>query len=401
MFQNLLDMFNAYAKLNPVIASTVSLAFIGGITYSLKSVPLMLYNFLLKELTTTVTFNTAGDYNNVYAFFNFSKWFKENKWSNYSRTYIINNNLISTGYGNHLFIHKNRLCILKRGSENFTGSDKVVEYVTIIMLGRNKAILLDLADSFLNKNNEKLSCWRFDYSGMFNHVGELAKRELNTVIIEGNIKEDIVNKIKYFKNNKQWYIDRGIPYKLAIVLHGVPGTGKTSLIKAIANHFNHGVYLVNLSMVDDSTIENVFTKDRLIVIEDFDSVSAVKERKQNNNPNTVVINDKPRNLTLSGLLNSIDGIADADGSIIIMTTNVLDNIDPALLRKGRIDYIYEIKPLSDVKIKEYIKTMFPEYTPNDNVVFNDIVACNLQAIYFEYKEDLNGFIKHIPKRNHN
>jgi hypothetical protein len=80
-----------------------------------------------------------------------------------------------------------------------------------------------------------------------------------------------------------------------------------------------------------------------------------------------------------------------------MTTNTLESVDKAMIRKGRVDYIYEILPLTHVEVLDYIQLMFPDYQgPTEQ--YADILGCDLQAIYFEHHDNVVDFINAIPQK---
>lgn len=137
----------------------------------------------------------------------------------------------------------------------------------------------------------------------------------------------------------------GIPYKRSYLLYGPPGTGKSSFAQAIAADIKYSICFVNCSdKINDfnfNRLLNTSPKKSVILIEDVDAIFA--ERK-----NT----EKMNALTFSGFLNAIDGVRSQEGRIIIMTTNYKEKLDPALLRPGRIDEMYEINYASQYQIEK-------------------------------------------------
>ncbi len=138
-----------------------------------------------------------------------------------------------------------------------------------------------------------------------------------------------------------WYADRGIAYRRTYLLHGRPGTGKSSLSFAAAGHFNLDVYVLNLANISDATLQGLLAKlpaRCIVLLEDIDVIETTRSRVD-----ATVSNQQPTadNVTLSGLLNALDGVASNEGRVLIMTTNYVDRIDEAVIRAGRVDKMIE------------------------------------------------------------
>jgi chaperone BCS1 len=183
-------------------------------------------------------------------------------------------------------------------------------------------------------------------------------RSLDSVALESSKKEAVVNDIAYYLTPEcqRFYANRGYPYRRGFLLYGPPGTGKTSFTVALAGHFDLDVYILSMSDKDmsDQQLEILFSNlpDKCIVLlEDVDSAGLNREPstaelkrmwKEGDNDQYVTFNrfaDEHRSdLTLSGLLNCIDGPMSRDGRIVCLTSNAPDSFDPALVRPGRCDH---------------------------------------------------------------
>jgi hypothetical protein len=213
-------------------------------------------------------------------------------------------------------------------------------------------------------------------------------------------KDEILNKINFFLNNKKWYESKGIPYTLGILLYGDPGCGKTSFIKALLNLTKrHAIDIKLNENFDFSILSDIMNKDKLneeytisshkkiIILEDIDCMDKIvksrynkeddinsdddfedidneikhKNKKTKNNQNlkqslnTILkkMNQQTSN-SLSELLNIFDGIEESNGRIIIMTSNKPQDLDPALIRPGRIDIKIKFKNASFDDFKKII-----------------------------------------------
>lgn len=261
------------------------------------------------------------------------------------------------------------------------------------------------------------------------------KRKIKTVILQDNQLKDIVEDLDDFLKSKEWYHDRGIPYTRGYLFHGKPGTGKTSLIKGISTYTKRHIHYLMLKNVtsDDQLLKllsNIEYKDTILVIEDIDCMDdIIRERKDkydNDNDNNAKLNetieklkkdmnemkgsntinstsivDKPQNeLTLSGLLNAIDGVFDNDGRIMIMTTNHPDVLDKALIRPGRIDRKILFDYCTLEQIQGIYKMMFDikcDIDQFDNKLNKLHSPAEIMSLFLRYKnkpeEALNNFDK--------
>lgn len=161
------------------------------------------------------------------------------------------------------------------------------------------------------------------------------KRPLESVILDAGVKERIVSDVQDFLASSRWYHDAGIPYRRGYLLHGPPGTGKSSFIQALAGHLDYDIAILNLSErgLTDDRLSHLLTKippRTLVLLEDVDV--AFSRRTQ-----TAPDGYQGANVTFSGLLNALDGVASAEERIIFLTTNHVDRLDEALVRPGRVD----------------------------------------------------------------
>ncbi len=140
-----------------------------------------------------------------------------------------------------------------------------------------------------------------------------------------------------FDNKRVIYENLGIPFKFNCLFYGPPGTGKTSAIKAIGSYLQKDLFYLDLSKINsDDDLNKIFSdinkntkSNGIVVLEDIDCMSEVVLSRDGKS--------KKSNLTLSNLLNILDGTMTRDESIVIMTTNYYDKLDSALTRAGRMD----------------------------------------------------------------
>ena len=145
-----------------------------------------------------------------------------------------------------------------------------------------------------------------------------------------------------FRDTFEFYTNHRIPYNRSYLFYGVPGAGKTSVLTAIAGKYCRNLCIMQPTdprFTDDALAEAIkeAPSRSIIVLEDVDALFD-KNREAKNAKMTI---------SFSGLLNALDGIGNPDGQIFVVTTNFRDNLDPALIRNGRVDMHLEfMKPLT-------------------------------------------------------
>ncbi|KAK7467262.1 Complex III assembly protein translocase and chaperone [Stygiomarasmius scandens] len=170
------------------------------------------------------------------------------------------------------------------------------------------------------------------------------KRPLPSVVLDQGVAENVQNDVKAFLARREWYANRGIPYRRGYLLYGPPGSGKSSFIQALAGALNYDICLLNLSErgLGDDKLNHLLSHapDRsFILIEDVDA--AFNKRVQTSE------DGYQSSVTFSGFLNAIDGVASGEERILFLTTNHIERLDPALIRPGRVDmaeYIGDASP---------------------------------------------------------
>ncbi|KAI9800524.1 MAG: hypothetical protein M1825_004072 [Sarcosagium campestre] len=162
------------------------------------------------------------------------------------------------------------------------------------------------------------------------------KRPLDSVILDEGVKEKIVADVQDFLESGKWYFERGIPYRRGYLLHGVPGSGKTSFIQALAGHLDYNISLLNLSErgLTDDRLNHLLTSvppRTIVLLEDVDAAFGNRRLQTDSD------GYRGANVTFSGLLNALDGVASAEERIVFLTTNHVERLDEALVRPGRVD----------------------------------------------------------------
>ncbi|PIA32402.1 hypothetical protein AQUCO_04500185v1 [Aquilegia coerulea] len=212
--------------------------------------------------------------------------------------------------------------------------------------------------------NNPSNNWYGYKKSVWSHVVFDHPSTFQTLAMDVEKKKDIIDDLTTFSKGKDFYAKVGKAWKRGYLLYGPPGTGKSTMIAAIANFLDYDIYDLELTAVKDNTelrkllIET--TNKSIVVIEDIDcSLDLTGQRKkkkeeeeeqakEGENPITKKAKQDASpadsKVTLSGLLNFIDGLWSACGGerLIIFTTNYVEKLDPALIRRGRMDKHIEL-----------------------------------------------------------
>lgn len=231
----------------------------------------------------------------------------------------------------------------------------------------------DKIDDKFTNTNTKLLPWSEKYR----------PGSINNIIYHEKITKAIVNYMELKK----------LPH---LLFYGPPGTGKTSMIKAIANELQRHIHYLNLAVIKNDTeliglMSRINFKETVLVIEDIDAQGKLvhkrsKEFAQELTPSTNQDNltgtgnttkpeeKKPeQTVTLSCLLNQLDGINNNHGMVAILTTNFPEILDEALVRDGRVDE----KVFFDYVDHEQIYNMFSNFYNGKNEVTLEIIKTRI------------------------
>ncbi|KAJ6505739.1 P-loop containing nucleoside triphosphate hydrolase protein [Mycena vitilis] len=214
---------------------------------------------------------------------------------------------------------------------------------------------------------------RFNPNQVWNSVKHKIRRPLSSIILPQGSLDSLVHDAQEFLQSEDWYLGAGIPHRRGYLLHGPPGTGKTSTIYALAGALNLEIYSLSLasSGVDDNFLQaaaSSIPKNGIFLIEDIDCAFPSRADEEDDFAEPPVLRNgmaaararPPRAVTLSGLLNVIDGVGSEEGKLFFATTNYIDRLDAALLRPGRIDRKIEYALSTPEQTSALFVRFFPE-----------------------------------------
>jgi chaperone BCS1 len=405
-FNEIYTSLHAVVQGNQMLAAGLGVYGLGVFTYLVKDIPLKIIRFIKKQTTTTLTMNNCDP-----VFYDFLKWIDDktivrlvrdwnfNNGKNYSY-YMRTSPSMTVGYGHTYALWKNRLFMMDRVKIEATQSSDSKEVITLTCLGRSKNAFYEMFKEIKEMNKVIDDSDLFTPLYLFrenNWVKSrlIPKRNIDTVILPSQTKSTILDHIASYKSNKEWYVSNGIPYKTGILLEGPPGTGKTSIIKALAGYLNQNIHYIDATEAGPGTIKEALRGiplGALVVIEEIDRMSVPFKEE----------GAEGSHMNGAELLNAIDGMAGSDDRILIATTNNVDKLDPALLREGRFDLKIHIGYMTDETMRIYINRMYPEFKDISQYHINSNIApCFVQKLILDNKTNVHAVLDMIAHKNGN
>lgn len=316
------------------------------------------------------------------------------------------------GPGRHFLLYKNAFIAVnrQRDSKMFDSrSSEPFETVTLTTLYAHREIFETLfAEAHDLAKHEKEGKTTIFTSRMtewqqFGHPKR--KRPLDSVVLETGVKENIVNDVRNFLSARNWYLDRGIPYRRGYLLYGPPGTGKSSFIEALAGELDFNIAMLHLSqrgLTDDLLYHllSVVPPRTIVLLEDADA--AFTNRRQSDEHGY-----RGGTVTFSGLLNALDGVVSAEERIIFLTTNHVERMDEALVRPGRVDMTIRLGEATEAQVKQMWDRFYSDQDADGSLGLEFLARCkhlglldhistaSLQGLFLFNKGDPEGAIQSV------
>lgn len=375
---------------------------IGAIGAYLRSIPQRLWYWIVRQSTMVITVKDDDA-----AFVWVKEWFLDQEFLKRVRRIDLDTTLRSERValipapGLHWFWYRGRPFQIwfTRTENTKERTARRMESLTFQTIGRKQAFLKQFVDDVVRSHNKcrGVQSQLYTYNDGWEYSENYAPRALESVVLQSGDKERLVQDIERFRGSKQRYSQLGVPYHRGYLLHGPPGTGKTSLVSALAAHFGLSLYCANLTEFSDRSLMAAVSqipRNSVLLFEDIDCMkggqkreSAIGTEKQDENKGKGASNN---GVTLSGLLNVLDGFFAPTGVLFMMTTNRMETLDPALLRPGRIDYKLYLGKASDAQKVDLYMRFFPDASETEAREF--VRTCGSSETMAEFQGLLLGLV---------
>ena len=361
----------------------------GVVLYQLKAIPKMIWD----KLSTRIYFTTSVSMINYTLYTALNRWLTKNHFKKFTSTnarlnddnvvYIQQDSgFFTIRYGGKKILITAEKTEKKQGS---FGNDEVFTYSYTLRAfkGRDTIVqfLNEVVYEYLSETQQQgITIYTNTSRGDWNQFGILPVKDIDQIVIREDLKEQIVKDVEKFENNRDWYLTTNIRYKRGYCFYGPPGTGKTSISLALAGKLKRRVYTLNLKhLEDDQQLISCFSELRensIILMEDLDVLFNGRESVDHK-------------VSFSALLNCLDGALYKSGSIVIITANDINKLDPALLRAGRIDLSVEIGKPGPKEIAQYLEIFYKPGYKLDPKLFQNVShsMSYVQEVCIQHKDD--------------
>lgn len=429
MGENIYDAVLHQLRNNEMLISFIGTILVGSLLYYLREVPKRTLSYLAYQFTVSLyIYNDTHLYEGTLAFLVHEKYITnprkimldgsisnissdmDNTHDNNSNFegFNKNNKLIpSLGHGYHMFFYKFIPVIVHNDiGETKSGSSRP-KTLSIIFLCPSKNIGNKFIKDVSRKTNSSGKYFNvFAFDDWWEKIRSKIKRSFDTVIMERGQKETLINDIDSFFRSKEWYMNVGIPYKRGYLLYGPPGTGKTSFVNAIASQYNLDVYTLNPNSFKSESdfIVAICTipKGVILLIEDIDAIFDMKRKSMKNNDEdeNTELNIK---VSLSTLMNVLDGMYSPEDTLIFLTTNHPEKLDDALIRPGRVDRKEYFGYMNKTMIEDMFWRFFPYTYKNEEIMKKfveayenkDVTASEVQEVCFRFKDNPENILTYL------
>ena len=419
-FESLVNQLMTASGGNQFLTGGVAVYLMGIATYLMRSVPMAILRFLDRRFIARMFFdNSSWELRQTQMAFD--KWYGNTKYMAGVRDFRLmvtydGTAVVSPGGSVNFFMLGWRLfwfTTTKDTTERVTQETVYNTSIsTISFWGSSKVFerFIRLFSPTYDLSDEQSHYWvMWERDGDWCKQYKAKRRDWEDIVYNEQVRKTISTSVQKFFDNSSLYEKLSIPRKLTFLFHGEPGTGKTELTRAIASMTGYNIYPITMEGKNVHAFIralNLVPKDSIVLLEDVDSFStkrqlrdfkaeAIAEATGEETP-TPSGGNAQQQMTLSSLLNVLDGICPLDNLIVVITTNALEKLDDALYRKGRVDVLMEIKRFTSDEVWRYIEGLYPEVLVKFEL--QPMAGCELADLVRTHFDDYQGFLRELCEK---
>jgi mitochondrial chaperone BCS1 len=295
-------------------------------------------------------------------------WIKWRRLGDFGEDTTVSRVELEPGLGPHLFRLRGRWFLLSREEQQDREHSSRRSRLHLRTLGRSRrpleALVGEVIEHGIRTMREEDLVRVNDEGGSWRMLEAGQARRLESVVLPGDERARVLGDMQRFLASKEWYASRGIPYRRGYLFFGPPGSGKTSLARSLSHELGLTLFVLDLSSsrTSDQQLFSLLSQvppRSMVLVEDVDRTHLMATRSA-----TAEV-DRPAGgtgVTLSGLLNAVDGPTSSEGRVLVFTTNNPGSLDQALLRPGRVDYRLEFRAADRGQAHDLFLRFFPGET---------------------------------------
>lgn len=320
----------------------------------------------------------------------------------------------------HVFWYHGCIFAIRRKSVGKQDSlSAFMENIIIYAAPWNRQLLTELIEDIQREGLERESNHIVVYRGMklgdytWVPIASNLHRPWNSVVLDPHQKNTFEADVEDFLHpfTAQWYAEHHMNYRRGYLFYGPPGTGKSSLCLAMATFFGLDIYIFSFNSLDENGLALLFQglpRRCVVLLEDIDIAGVPQRPNDVNVPPSGVCGDqyvpgskddafsRTGSITLSSLLNELDGVSAKEGRIVVMTTNRRDKLDSALLRPGRIDMEVEFSLASSFVVQNLFLTFYASGDCFENSDDHQLGGNNVAHAKDKIDTLSTEFARHVP-----
>lgn len=317
------------------------------------------------------------------------------------------------GHGKHVLRYRNAFILVNREriGKSFDVNGQPFETISLTTLYSYRHIFEDIFreahDMALQSTEGKTVVYTSRNMSWEQSGQPKRRRPFDSVVLEEGLSDKILADVREFLNARTWYLDRGIPYRRGYLLHGPPGTGKTSFVQALAGTLDFNIAMLSLSQrgLTDDLLNHLLLNippRTVVLLEDADAAFSNRRQAESDGYSGA-------NVTYSGLLNALDGVASAEERIIFMTTNHIERLDDALIRPGRVDMTVHLGNATEWQMEKLWDRFYAQLDPTEEGkgrfvarareagLVGSVSTAALQGLFLYNKDDVEGAIEMVGR----